>query len=148
MSKQAWILVGAILGTSVLVHGVAITWAVGADVDLVREDYYEHGQAFDAELAARERGAAAEMTAQVLGRSLVVRSARPELVTGPLTAELYRASDRKADRKIALVGVQGKARNNDLWHGVIELAPGRWRLRVKSAGEAPLVWMTELDVPR
>ena len=140
MSKQAWMLIGGILGTSVLVHAVAITWAVGAQVDLVRDDYYEHGQAFDAELAAREKAARVGFAVQVQGQELVVTIERPKLVQGPVVAQLYRPADRGADVEVPMTWREGA------WRASPKLAQGRWRLRVKTGGDEPAAWMTELRV--
>jgi hypothetical protein len=140
MSKQAWILIGAILGTSVFVHAVAITWAVGAQVDLVRDDYYEHGQAFDVELAAREQAARVGFSAHLKDGELTVVPVRPELVQAPVVAQLYRPNNRNADREIEMTWRDGA------WRASPTVSVGMWRLRVKTGGEQPAAWLAELHV--
>ena len=138
MSGRAWALVGAILGTSVLVHAIAVTWAIGAQVDLVRDDYYEAGETFDAELDARSRGVQVGFKAVFSGDPQLVTAADEGAVNGALKAVFYRPNDRQQDTSIGLTrGVDG-------WHGVAALDEGHWRLRLVSDGDPRVVWLSEL----
>ncbi len=159
--------VGAILGTSLLVHAVALTYVFTAQTDLVRGDYYEAGLAHEDELAVRRASAAMGWHVHLVpgdtdgSARLVVSADHPPptedgTVAAPpaAVARLYRAADAHLDRLVPLVPHAPSAGQVDTdragwrWHAELgQLASGAWRLRVEVDAARPLAHDVRLAWP-
>ena len=111
-----------------------ITFAVRNDMDLVREDYYEHEIRYQKHIDSVARTAAirnevnisCDQNHQLLIISMPkdhVRASDADAITGEL--HLYRPSDSKLDQRFPLALTQG-AQSIPVAH----LAPGLWKVRL------------------
>lgn len=146
-----------LLGVTVAVHVVALVFAFSADTDLVREDYYEHGEAWDAELAAVAAGRRLHLNVALqsgvgsgeAGTLAVVAMNDPGVASRPTGGEivLRRLDEARNDRRLPLAApsaVDGRLR----WQvPVMNLAAGLWLLRVELKGATPLVAESRATAP-
>jgi nitrogen fixation protein FixH len=142
-------LVGGILGVTALVHLVALAYTSHATPELVRTDYYEAGEAHEAELAARRRAeglglrldvrAGAGLTgANVIELSAAAPTAGRLDLARPARVGLYRPGRQALDREVELWPVEAEASEAvaraALWRAeTAPLARGRWRARASLA---------------
>ena len=106
-------LVFGFLGLSVVVHAVAVTYALTSPQELGRSDYYEAGERHDRELAARRLGLDPAVRRGSNGALSVTLSGAPLEVAGaPATLRWQRPAAAAADRAVALAptSVGAKAR--------------------------------------
>jgi len=111
--------------------GVFVTWAVRQNMDLVRPDYYEHEILFQKQIDAVNRTRpfaheitiAYDFTRQTL--SLRVPSVHVAAQFSG-TAHLYRPSNAKLDRRVALK----PARDGTQSINATQLTPGLWKVRL------------------
>lgn len=137
-------LIGGILGTVVVVHGVALVAYTGSTGDIEREDYYEAGEAFDGELALRKGAANGSFevrcgldgACEVIGRgAMKAREDKAVLV-------MRRADDATRDVRLPL-DLQGPGR----WSTKADsLLAGWWRARVELGEPATAAWKGRVRV--
>ncbi|GEM_PF-3060377 len=138
----ARLLIGSILGTVVVVHAVALFSFTGATGDIERADYYEHGEAFDGELAMRAAAATGLSVTCSASGSCAVTVAHQADLDGEATLTLQRADDASLDRTIAITrGSDGR------WTAQAgALKSGWWRVRVATNGSTKRAWNDRIRV--
>ena len=142
-------IVFGLLGLTVTVHLIALAYVFSAGTDVVREDYYEHGEAWDAELAAvaagKERGLAIALAPAADGWhsgavaviSLSAAGAAPKPPGGLLV--LRKPDDASLDRALPMATPE-TAGDRIRWRLPLQaLKPGIWRLRAEILGEPAMV---------
>ncbi|MCO4763821.1 MAG: FixH family protein [Myxococcales bacterium] len=136
------------LGISVIVHAVALTYVFSTDTDLVRSDYYEAGQNYNAELAQRTAGAKqafqVAVTAGEAGTvSIQLPKASEDMQAATGRVKLYRPGDASLDQELPLPKVR-MAGTTAVWLVQTgKLHTGRWRVRLEL--DTPSKMAIELD---
>jgi nitrogen fixation protein FixH len=128
--RMHWGLAVAMFYTAFALSTVGfVAFAMTRDVDLVSEDYYARALAHDRHMQAVANGDAIGTTATVTVASGQVRLHLPEAMVPDTrgTATLYRASDARADRAVAL----RPSADGAIVIPTTGLAPGRWQLRIQ-----------------
>lgn len=155
--RLALYLVGGLLGLPVAVHAGALVVAFSADTDVVRADYYNHGEAWDAELGALQAGQRFDLQASIEpapggwqhGAVVVLSMTDPgpaERPPGGLV-QLRRLNDARLDRAwpVATPTV-GDGRLS--WRlPTATLRPGLWLLRAELLGQTRRLVERRIDVP-
>ena len=110
-----------------------VAFAMSRDVELVSDDYYAQALAHDGHMQAVANGDALGAAASLTLAAGQVRLGLPATMVPGMhgTATLYRASDARADRTMALA----PAADGTIVIPTAGLVSGRWQLRVQwSAG--------------
>jgi len=123
-----------------------VAFALSRDVDLVSDDYYAQALAHDRHMQAVANGdALGEAVDAMLAAGQVQLRLPAATATGMHgTATMYRASDARADRTVALTpGTDGT-----IVISTAGLASGRWQLRVQwTAGGRDYYLERDLRLP-
>lgn len=129
----------SILGFFVCLIGTIIgfvAFAMGQDMQLVRDDYYDHELRFQREIDEVEnaRGQGSNVSVEF---NAAMRSVRVKLPAAHVAAgakgriEFYRPSDAKLDFSAPLL-VDG---DGSQWIGASEMKPGLWKVRLSWAAQ-------------
>lgn len=142
--RRMLVVVLGLLGLTVTVHGIALVYALSAHTDLVRTDYYEHGEAWDEELARLATGTAAGLTLTLSpgadGGTKIALTARAGVDGRVARLHVYRPDDAARDLTVELRPVAERPDGMGAsWQGqMAALGPGLWRVRADVEGQPPM----------